>query len=203
MVPIIDGDVYHFGPRGLYNGLLLMGDDETGSYWDHMTGVCVHGPLKGKRMSVRPIRHVKVEEALENWPNLPVALSKPSLHMRLWSPVLEWIHKWAILPPGFKNTMGKPDERLPQMTSGLGLISSEIQRFYPVDTIRKAGGEIRDEWKGREVRIRLDPNNHPRAVYADGEEGEVPMQLFSRWYGFSFTYPECEVYGFHPHHEER
>jgi hypothetical protein len=36
MVPIIDGKLYHFGPRGLYNGLILLGDDETRSYWDHI-----------------------------------------------------------------------------------------------------------------------------------------------------------------------
>jgi hypothetical protein len=24
-------------------------------------------------------------------------------------------------------------------------------------------------------------------------DGEVPMQLLSRWYGFAFTYPGCRI----------
>jgi len=31
------------------------------------------------------------------------------------------------------------------------------------------------------------------AVYAETEE-ERPNQLFTRWYGFAYTFPGCEVY---------
>ncbi|MEX2355925.1 MAG: DUF3179 domain-containing (seleno)protein, partial [Thermaerobacterales bacterium] len=60
MVPLIDGRVHHFGPRGLYNGLILLGDDETGSYWDHITGECVYGPLKATQMEMLPVEHTTV-----------------------------------------------------------------------------------------------------------------------------------------------
>ena len=32
----------------------------------------------------------------------------------------------------------------------------------------------------------------PKATWLDN--GEVPMQLLTRWYGFSFTYPGCLIY---------
>ena len=54
MTPVVNGKTHRFGVRGLYNGLLLMGDYETGSYWDHITGVCVHGPLSGHQLETSP-----------------------------------------------------------------------------------------------------------------------------------------------------
>jgi hypothetical protein len=32
------------------------------------------------------------------------------------------------------------------------------------------------------------------AETAWADTGEQPMQLLSRWYGFSFTYAGCEIY---------
>lgn len=33
MTPLLDGAVHHFSAGGLYNGLVLLVDDETGTYW--------------------------------------------------------------------------------------------------------------------------------------------------------------------------
>jgi hypothetical protein len=34
---MVNGKADKFGARGLYNGLAMLGDDGTGSYWDHIT----------------------------------------------------------------------------------------------------------------------------------------------------------------------
>jgi hypothetical protein len=47
---VVNGKTHHFAARGLYNGLSFNGDRESGSFWDHITGECVHGPLKGYRL---------------------------------------------------------------------------------------------------------------------------------------------------------
>jgi len=62
-IPVVDGRVLRFGARGLYNGGLLTGDRETGSYWQHLTGKCVHGPLKGKQLEVYPLLHLTAGQA--------------------------------------------------------------------------------------------------------------------------------------------
>ena len=51
MTPSIDGTVHAFAEHGLYDGLFLMRDEESGTYWDHMTGDAVYGPLTGRRLA--------------------------------------------------------------------------------------------------------------------------------------------------------
>lgn len=191
---MIDNQLYHFGPKGLYNGLILLGDDETGSYWDHMTGLCVHGTNKGKKMEVFPIEHKTVSSALQETPELQIAFSKPSMMMRIISPIMKRAHRKAFLPPGFRKTMGEIDHRLPEMTSGLGVITTEVQRFYSIDKIKENGGEIRDIISGTEIVVYL--NSDDQVPYAEtiDQNTPFPMQLFTRWYGFSLTYPKCEIY---------
>ena len=38
MTPSIDGKTHAFAEHGLYDGLFLMMDEETGTFWDHLTG---------------------------------------------------------------------------------------------------------------------------------------------------------------------
>jgi hypothetical protein len=195
MVPIIDGKLYHFGPRGLYNGLILLGDDETRSYWDHITGECVHGPMKGKKMEMFSIEHTTVTRALKTWPDLKVALSRPPFLMRLIAPIMKKSQKKGFLPPFFRKTMSSVDTRLPEMTSGLGVITDHVQRFYPVQAIKEAGGKLQDQLDGQLITVYIDPDDQvPHAIYDSRKDEERPMQLFSRWYGFYLTYPDCEIY---------
>lgn len=197
MVPIVQGRVHHFGPRGLYDGLVLLGDDETHSYWNHVTGECVHGPLKGENLPVFPIEHTDVKSALSKYEDLPIALSSPSLKIKLLSKVLNRGRKKkeGFLPPGFRKTMKKVDDTLPEMTSGLGVSIDEVQRFYPVETIKENDGIIQDKMNGREIIIEIDDSSQvPVARYVTEADEEKPMQLFTRWYGFNLTYPEGEVY---------
>jgi hypothetical protein len=46
----VDGRVLHFRLAGLNHQNLLMSDEETGSWWQQITGECILGPLKGKRL---------------------------------------------------------------------------------------------------------------------------------------------------------
>jgi hypothetical protein len=193
---MIQDRLHHFGPRGLYNGLILLGDDETGSYWDHITGECVYGPMKGERLNTFPIDHTTVTRALKNWPDLQIAFSHPPLWIRLLSPLMsKRMQRKGFFPPGFRKTMSLVDTRLPEMASGLGVIAGEVQRFYPVETIKAVGGQIQDEVEGQRIRVYIDPDDQvPHAIYINGTDVHSPVQLFSRWYGFYLTYPACDIY---------
>ncbi|NJO25432.1 MAG: DUF3179 domain-containing protein [Bacteroidia bacterium] len=39
---------YHFEGAGLYDGMIILKDYETGSYWNNITGECIYGNQKGK-----------------------------------------------------------------------------------------------------------------------------------------------------------
>ena len=49
-----------------------------------------------------------------------------------------------------------------------------------------------DDLDGRGLQIAMGPDGIPTATWRD--DGSLPLQLFTRWYGFSYTYPGCEVY---------
>jgi hypothetical protein len=195
MVPIIQGKVHHFGPRGLYNGLILLGDDESRSYWDHMTGDCVHGSLKGERMDTFPIEHTTVASALKKWPDLQIAFSRPPFWIRLLKPLMsKRMQGKGFLLPFFRKTMDSVDTRLPEMTSGVGIITENEQRFYPLTIIKEVDGSLQDEIDGKKFQIYFETENQiPQVQYLG--EGNKPMHIFTRWYSFSLTYPKCTIYG--------
>jgi hypothetical protein len=96
----------------------------------------------------------------------------------------------GFLPPWFRGTMAPADARLPPMTHGLGVVVGGIQRFYPMARLKEGRTDV---LAGRTLRIQIDPEDGmPKATWDDGSR---PMQIFSRWYGFSYTYPDCELGG--------
>ena len=87
----------------------------------------------------------------------------------------------------------KIDPRLPKGEQGLGVMNGvDHGKFYPMRAIPK-GGAIEDQWLDRPLRIERGAiDGVPFAHWVDNNES--PMQLLTRWYGFSFTYPNCDIY---------
>ncbi|GGE07408.1 hypothetical protein GCM10011571_05830 [Marinithermofilum abyssi] len=194
MVPVVDGAVHHFSCIGIYNGMALLADDETQSYWDHISGECIHGELKGEMLQLIPVEHMSVEHALKRWPDLRIALSVQPWYRRwILEPLMNFFGNRGIFPPYFYLSMGERDTRLPDMTSGLGVYTKKTKRFYPMSAIQDAGGELQDQVDGRPMVVTVNEEGFPSAVFSDQQE--KPMQLYCRWYGFAFTFPGCELYG--------
>ena len=53
----------------------MLGDEETGSIWNHITGRAVYGPLEGYTLPVFNLLHMTAEQALDRYPGLSVAIS--------------------------------------------------------------------------------------------------------------------------------
>lgn len=182
--------MYNFSAGGLYNGLVLLIDDETHTYWDHITGEAVHGPLSGAKMATWNIRITNVEAALQANPGLVLLRSRPGLFAGLISWAMKLPFVKGKFPPGFRKTMGERDDRLPEMEMGLGIIGDKVKRFYPMSRIKEG---VDDDLDGHPVRVQInDVDGVPYALLPDGTR---PAQLFTRWYGFSYTFPNCKIYG--------
>ncbi len=226
--PVVNGRIHHFGARGLYNGLFLLGDRESGSYWDHITGKCVYGPLKSYQLEIFPLLHMGIAQALGGHPEAQIAISEQSFVQRFMAFFMDRGRKSkrGFLPPGFKKTMGERDPRRPPMDMGLGVWSNTTYRYYPLEGLRGRGGAVIDELGGQKLLVYVDPRSGiPTARYTDAtgwdwqgdglllDTGEIiregaswnvqglpqaasrPMQLFTRWYGFAYTFPGCDIYG--------
>lgn len=195
MVPVIDGEVHHFSCVGILNGMAILEDRETGSYWD-IQGECVEGPLKGRKMESLLLGQMTARQALKQWPDISLALPEQTWIQRwLMQPAKNFFGRHGIFPPFIKRTLVRRDTRLPDTMSGVGIMTDQTKRFYPIQEIKKAGGEIRDTLDGRPVMISLDEDGFPDVSYTDATDGDdVPLYLYARWYGFSLTYCDCEIY---------
>ncbi len=169
-----------------------MADEETRTLWDHITGEAFEGPRAGERLDWWPIRLTTTGAALAERPSLALLVSdyRSVAQMVVGRVKPKAINTKGWLPPGFRAAMSGPvDPRLDEMSQGLGVIVDDEARFYPMDQIPEGG--LEDVWGDRLMRIaRGARDGVPAATWADGE---MPMQLLSRWYGFAFTYPGCGI----------
>ncbi len=190
----MDGRVHHFGAIGLINALAVLADRETRSSWDHITGEAFAGPLSGHQLEVWPVGMTTAAAALAEYPDIAI-LSSPHRSLKAWVAhrlYPRFIHNTVRLPRFMLLSMSTPvDPRLDKLTQGLGVITRRNAKYYPIRAIPAEG--IDDDWSGRILHVeRKALDGVPRAVWKDG--GEAPMQLLTRWYGFAFTYPNCELY---------
>jgi hypothetical protein len=225
MTPVIDGVIYEFRFSGLYDGVSILSDVETGGYWHHITGECLYGPLQGEKLgNVSNLLHLSVEQALNLYPDLQVAISdRPVRRERsaFW-PAAE---KIPVLSDRLRATMAGEDTRRPTLDIGLGVWNDGLQRFYPMEHVAAHGDWLIDEFDGRHLLVYFDPAGHALSglyttassaewhdkslrldtgeviragvLYGpDGQRREIerPLQLFTRWYGYALTFPTTEVY---------
>ena len=221
----MDGKVHHFLTRGIYNGLSMLGDEETGSIWNHITGRAVYGPLEGYTLPVFNLLHMTAEQALDRYPGLSVAISDRPVRGRrgFFAPATD---RLPFLREGFRSTIVKEDTRLPTMEIGLGVWTESERRYYPMEAVQAAGGAIVDGFDGRRLAVYVEPGSYSldaffteeQRVSTDGSrvtvgeelvleggflrdasgrrlEMDRPLQLFSKWYGFALTFPGTTIYG--------
>jgi Protein of unknown function (DUF3179) len=221
LAPTIDGQIHHFFAGGLYDGLAVLQDTETGTLWNHVTGEAMHGPLMGSQLGVSNLLQMNVAQALEMDPGMRIAISDQPYSVR----VIRTTDLRAGLSSLFEGTLGAEDERRDRMELGIGVWKGEEARFYPMASLRQSGSVLLDEFDGREILLYIDPSTStPAALYLDvdgarkqgreiwlsdgsvirsgvlyGPTGEPvtidrPFQLFTRWYGFSLTFPDVDIY---------
>ncbi len=234
LTPIVDGQQEWFGARGLYNGLALLGDKTTGSYWDHITGECIYGERKGLQLEFSDfdLIYTTVASALESHPNAQIALSqgvgfRPALQRAFMRRVNTLFPKFIgnRLPPHFLQTLGVEDDRRERMDMGLGVWTTTTARYYPLTMIQAQPTGILDTFAGRSIYVYYnDQAKAPDAFYIDVTHAKVAdngitfdtgaqlrdgklyaadgqmqtlersQQMFTRWYGFAYTFPNCEIY---------
>ncbi len=219
-MPEIDGRVLKFEERALYDGLFLMADLETESLWHHITGEALHGPMKGKQLAVGNLLHMSVEQLLTLNPEARIAMST---HKSAEKRRKKGKRKRKKLNDMFEGTIADHDGRRPKMEMGLGIWNDQGSRYYPLDLIDEGPLLDRLDGRTLLVYID-PLSDVPAAIFVDSKtvamDGETilldngqqlsagrlvkenadpgipqrPLQLFTRWYGFSLTFPNTEIY---------
>jgi len=219
---------------GLYDALFVMQDLDSKTLWNHMTGEALYGPHVGRTLGpMGNLLQMTVEQGLVYGPEMQLAVSdRPYLaggrEFGTFSPGPERLgpqNKGERMQGMFIETLGTEDARLPRMSMGLGIVTVDTLRFYPMDQIEEYGALI-DEVDGRRLLLFIDSKTFtPAAIFVDASsatledrevhlddgatvkmgvlydadgarvDAERPQQFFSRWYGLALTFPGMEVFG--------
>lgn len=183
MAPRIDGEVHRFAEHGLYNGLFLLRDEESGTFWDHMTGEAVYGPLVGSALEVSNLMQTTVAQVLGRDSGALVALSDQALRTNAQMATGSLLSRMrAGLNRMFSSTIDEEDNRRPTMDLGMGIWDGDEARYYPYDRITANGNAVLDEIAGRQVVVYLDPSAYALAaayVDTDGIRWEEKTLRFS------------------------
>ena len=207
---------------GLYNGLFVMRDRQTGSVWTHYDGTILTGPLAETNLSmeIEPILHLRWSDWLDRYPA---------------SSVLAWDERFADqygayepgqagLGPQFVQTLLATDDRLPESELVLGVDTGTASTAY---VLEEATGlsVFNDDVGGLPVVVIIDPAALFGIAYestVDGtqrqfsvENGEIVDDTGARWsfegsgpdgqlvfvtsfvtewYGWAAYHPETAIY---------
>lgn len=194
LTPVVDGRALHVSAGGLSNGVMLMRDDETGTYWNFFTGEGLTGPLAGRSMETIPVVRMRLAEARATRPQLELVRAGTSLYGRLWSRGVASITRTpsGYMPGFFLRSFDHHDERRVELELGLGVVADGCARFYPACEIAKRGGPFLDRVGATTVRVAPDAQGVARAELVDA--GTEPFYVWGRWYGFAASFPGCDVW---------
>lgn len=92
----IDGRKLSFHLIGINNQNFLMQDDQTGSWWQQITGEALHGPLKGRRLELVFHDEISFAEWQQENPRGRVLKPDDSVPWRRFSE--NWEETTALLP---------------------------------------------------------------------------------------------------------
>ncbi|MDX2141389.1 MAG: DUF3179 domain-containing (seleno)protein [Chloroflexota bacterium] len=171
----------NFSARGVYDAMILLGDDETNSYWDHLSGLCVYGPSSGKQLKrLSNLLHSTAQRALVSHPGIQVALSVLSAEQQTealdddaWRQEAQ--PEWSAR---MLSTLAHDDHRLPRLDIGLGVWAGRTSRYYPISHLHGANNIIIDNLNGRNLLVYIDPVSiTPDAFYTNATTAEFRRTL--------------------------
>jgi uncharacterized protein DUF3179 len=130
----VDGRILTFHLAGINNQNFLMKDEETGSWWQQVTGAAILGPLKGARL--RRVDHDDVSFATwrEEHPRTRVLRPDPAFSAK-YAPA-DWEAKMASVPVV---TPGDPKDPISPRALVAGVSIGDSSRAYLVEGMSGEG----------------------------------------------------------------
>jgi hypothetical protein len=170
--PIVEGRCLHFQRRGSYDGLLLIWDEETNSFWQHITGSCLHGASQGRRLKVlAPSRQMSAGEAAARPGTVWFLHSILTPEQQALSKAMEKMRsKPERAEAGIVETIAEEDTRRPRFELGLGVWTEKGSEFFPLVLLHAHDNIYRATLDGRPLLIYQQPEAlSPVAVYLEAE----------------------------------
>ena len=180
----VDGRVLHFHLAGINNQNFIMRDEETGSWWQQVTGEAVLGPLKGHQL--KPVFHDEISFALWKREKPQGRVLRPDeriLAAEEYAPA-NWEERMARAP--VLSQFKKAGQDLEPRATVIGIRLNGVAKAYPLTTLQKQS-PIVDSIGGVPVVIVVGEDNRSVRAFestVDGRKleffvkpGTSPLQL--------------------------
>ena len=126
----VDGRQLHFRLSGINNQNFIMRDEETGTWWQQVSGQAILGPLKGKRLQPVPQDELTFAQWRREQPRGRVLRPDPD--------VKEYAEKnWEANIARLPVVTPKIDRRLEPRTLVSGVKAGEHAKAYPMAAIQR------------------------------------------------------------------
>jgi hypothetical protein len=131
----VRGRPLRFRLVGINNQNFVMQDEETGSWWQQVTGEALFGPMQGERLEL--VAHDEVSFAIwkADHPTGRVLRPDPEIERRQAYAPADWDDTMAGRPTV---TVLPADSPLPARTLVVGVDVNGEQKAYPLDRVREA-----------------------------------------------------------------
>ena len=147
----VNGQQLHFHLAGINNQNFIMSDEETGSWWQQVTGACILGPLKGARL--QPVLHDEL--TFKTWraeqPDGRVLRPDPHIQQAGLYESADWEARMQNVRVATTDT----DKQTKPRTLVVGIEINDAAKAYPMDLLI-AQSPINDTVGGTPVLLVVD-----------------------------------------------
>jgi hypothetical protein len=170
----IDGRALNFRLAGINNQNFIMRDEETGSWWQQVTGACILGPLKGKQL--RPVAHDEL--SFDTW-------KRERPNGRVLRPDEAIARKGKYAPADWETRVGKMPVVTPAGGEGpppreivIGVEINGASKAYPLAALQKQSPVV-DSLGGVAFIIVLGDDGQSLRAFETTSEGQK-LEFFKR-----------------------
>jgi len=157
----VNGIDLRFHLAGINNQNFLMRDEQTGTYWQQITGLAISGPLKGQRLTLVPADELTFATWKSEQPNGTVLNDAPS-YVKEYAPK-DWDVEMARMP----TVISYAQPGLNPRDLMLGVHTAEAARAFPYNSILKQK-LIQDRIGSLPILLLLGPDNRSVRVFEQG-----------------------------------
>lgn len=174
-----EGQIHHFAAQGYYDAMTLLADQQSQSYWNHLTGISLFGKHAGKKLEHRAsLLQMSAADILNAYPDAQFAVD--NLNAAELAEAAEWdVNERLVKTPGWEGdeqilkSLSREDKRLPRHEMGLGIWTAKTRRYYPIHQIYQKGNLLFDKLEGRTILVYIDPHvGLPMACFCESTHAE-------------------------------
>jgi hypothetical protein len=201
----VDDRVLHFRLAGINNQNFIMRDDETGSWWQQVTGKAIHGPLQGRQL--KPVFHDELSFAIWKREQPDGRVLKPDEKIAAFANRYE--ADWEPQVARMRVVEGTDvDKRLAPRTLVVGIAVDGKSAAYPLAALQKQSPIIdvigyvpivvvlgEDNRSVRAFERTVDGRKLELFRKTDGDRANGPLQLVDAETGSSWNFEGKAITG--------